>query len=1309
MTGTHSGNSLALAQHEAHSLSPLNLPLHGSRLIEASAGTGKTWTIAALYLRLVLGHGAAGGPKEAEEAEDADEAKHDTGEERACGFHRPLLPSEILVMTFTRAATKELSDRIRARLIEAARCFRGDAEPPAHDTLLAALIAAYPDSAARDRAAWRLAMAAEAMDDAAVFTIDAWCQRMLREHAFDSGNPFDEELAADEAQLRLEATQDYWRQQCYPLAGAQLEVVLAEWPDVHALHDKVGALVGEPLAVQAGDAVEGSLGACIARALQHRDDSLNALAAGWEARAQSMQAWLDAELAHRPGHWNRSKLQARYYAPWFTALQAWARNPTAQALTLPETACTRLTPAGLQEARKPDAPPLVAPDDFAAFAALIAEHARLPGVAVALSLHAATGIARRLVALKRAARSFGFADMLERLDRALSGPHGARLRERIVTQYPVALIDEFQDTSPLQYRLFDALYRTADNDPRTALLLIGDPKQSIYGFRGADIYSYLQARRATAGRHYVLDTNYRSSTAMVAAVNHWFARAESRGDNLDAEDGDAGGAFLFRGAAGNALPFVPVAARGRDEVFCTGAGPVAALTIRHDLELQSSADARRRFAAHCAERIVTWLNDADAGFRHADGRFTRLRPADIAVLVRTGKEAEAVRHALRRRGVASVYLSDKDSVFASAEARDLLHWLRAAATPRDAPRVRAALATRSIGLSIAALAELAGSDAAFDRQSETLHQLHAVWRDLGVLAMLRRTLHLLDLPARWLSEDDGERRLTNFLHLAELLQQAGAQHEGQEALIRWLATQIENSARSGDEQVVRLESDADLVKVVTIHKSKGLEYPVVCLPFGSSFRNVERRYSRYLKLADAAGVRTIKLEYSDEELGRADLDRLREDVRLFYVALTRARHALWMGFTAVRKGNGKHCMNHLSAPGVLLAGREAREADAWLAPLEALAAQANDAHAASASGGVCIALEAAPEAAGLTRLQARETPPPLIDSPVYAGDFERRWSIGSFSALVRDIAPGSATPTALAPLQTDGPADDELTLGVAPAVTHTVTHTFTLETARAPQPGGTAAAPPDGGDLAPWHRFPGGALVGNFLHELLECIADDGFMLEGNAALEAELRRRCVRADLAAHAEDAVQWMRAIVSSPLPGLSAPLRDIGARLPEMEFWMPAAHLAAPDIDRLCRHHLLGGRARPALPQRELHGMLMGFADLVFEHQGRYWVLDYKSNRLGTHPGAYDHAALEAAMAHSRYDVQAALYLLALHRLLRQRLGAAYDPDRQLGGALYLFLRGLDGPARGEYVIRATPETRTLIDALDTLICDEASLA
>lgn len=1229
-------------------LNAYRLPLFGSRLIEASAGTGKTWTIAALYLRLVLGHG-------------------ETSPEPT-GFGKPLMPADILVMTFTRAATRELSNRIRSRLIEAARCFRGLAQPASHDPFLQELLAGYRDPDARALAAWRLATAAEAMDESAVFTIDAWCQRMLGEFAFDTGHPFDETLIADEQALVREAVQDYWRQQCYPLAGPALAGLLAHYPTPDAMFADVSRLLAEK---QAWPHPSKSLSECIAHATRVHADALAALSARWAARAQSMRDWIDLQIDQHSDHWLPKAFRRADFRRWFDDISRWAHDPVDTTLLKSDTARSRLSPLDLLSRRAPGAPALELPGEFAALAQLLEAIDRLPKPHTAIRIHAAASVAGRLKALKTQSRTFGFSDIVERLAQALEGDHAGALRQAVLARYPVALIDEFQDTSPAQYRLFDALYRCADNDPQHALFLIGDPKQSIYQFRGADIHSYLRARAATAGRHYALDTNYRSTRALVDAVNSWFLRAEER--RVSASDGWSG-AFLFGSARGQPIPFHPAAARGRTESFVTVAGPAAAMTLEHDCTVRSRESSRRLFAERCAERIATWLNDSSAGFQDPERGWTRLRSRHIAVLVRTGREAEAVRRELRRRNIASVYLSEGDSVFATEEARDLLRWLRAVAAPADLALVRAALATRTAGLSLAELERLMVDDEAFDIQCDRLRQLRTVWAERGVLAMMRRSLHEIGLPARWRPLADGERRLTNWLHLADLLQHASVELDGEQALIRWLVSRIAeaNDART-EEHLLRLESDDDLIQIVTVHKSKGLEYPVVCLPFACSAQSAGKRVASFVNRIDEAGERTVRLEPDADDRAYAELEQLREELRLFYVAMTRARHAIWMGFGLQKIGRNTRPATHQSAAGRLLGGEVERTPEDWFAQLEALARDAQTRF------GTQIALEAVPAQSDCSRVSASLTRPPLATRPAYAANFERHWSPASYSLLTRDLDDAAFSPAWVR----DRAADED---DAAPAI---------------------GPHRPLRGDPAPWHRFPGGRASGDFIHGLLEWLEREGFALANRPALQAQLAARCERANRGDWREAVERWLGALFETRLPSLGARLTDLHERLPEMEFWMPAAHLQAGAVDALCRRHLLGDQPRPALASRQLNGMLMGYADLVFEHQGRFWVLDYKTNQVGRNASAYDRAALESEMARHRYDVQAALYLLALHRLLRSRLGEAYQPARQLGGAIYWFVRGIDGPVQGEYAMPANAEVLALLDALDRLLKAEVA--
>ena len=1185
-------------------LEPRIFPLHGSRLIEASAGTGKTWTIAALYVRLVLGHG---------------------GDD---GFARPLLPSEILVMTFTRAATRELANRVRERLVQAAAYFRG--EHGEQDPYLDQLADSYLEGSERSIAAHRLMLAAETMDEAAIFTIDAWCQRMLREHAFDSGSLFDEELVSDERMLFEDAAHDYWRQHVYPLGQEGLAAVLDTWSDVDALKRGVFELVHRGALL--GEVATEPLGGLVARTARAQREELARLKDGWFERANGMERWIAEQRGRNPKCFNGNKMRADSLVKWFEALRAWAQDPARHMPDLTDTAWRRLTVEGIMDAFSKDVS-LDVPETFEATGALQQALAAIDPIAHALLRHAAGHIGARMQELKRRNRQFGFADMLERLKVALEGENGEALRERIVQQYPVAMVDEFQDTSPDQYRIFDLLYRVEDNDPQRGLFLIGDPKQSIYGFRGADIQSYLAARRATAGRHYQLDTNYRSTAALVGAVNQLF---------LHAENGHAAAAFKFRRGDDNPLPFDAVKAKGHGKQLVGVDGELHALavctTCRDDLKAD---DYREFFAHHCAEHIVRLLNDEQVGFLDTkDGSFQRLMPADIAILVRDRREASSIRRALVRRRVASVYLSDKDSVVESDEAADVLRWLYAVANPLDGGLARAAFATRTAGLGLAELATLSSDELAWEQRVEQLKALHGAWQRRGVLAMLRTFIHELGLPARLLREPGGERRLTNLLHLAELLQEASAQLEGEQALIRWFAEQIEGLGASGDERVLRLESDAELVKVVTVHKSKGLEYPLVYLPFAVTARATTRRNRAFFEYVDEEGERRLDLALSDDALEAVDRARIEEDLRLLYVALTRARHFLWLGAAAVagtRKGENRL---HESALGYLLAGGDAIPADALRARFEAVGGE---------PGGIVLHdLEPAQGATMLARVDVR---PELLDAPAYHAHFERNWGIGSFTSLTRHaVAP---------PMR----AQEQTLLEEAPQV-----------------------ATPARIEDAPWHRFPRGSVPGNFMHEQLEWLASEGFDCLDYPACETRLVKRITQKGWDNHLGDALAWLRAIVDTPLPPLNAALRDLRGVLPEMEFWFPSEHLDVPRLDRLCRTHLLGNLERPTLPRSVLHGMLKGFADLVFEHEGRYWVLDYKSNALGAGDAAYSQAAMAAGMAEHRYEIQGSIYLLALHRLLRARLGDVYEPEYQLGGAVFMFLRGIANPAtRGCWVL------------------------
>lgn len=1294
----------------SQTLNPLRFPLHGSQLIEASAGTGKTWTIAALYLRLVLGHG---------------------GESAFPGG--PLRPDQILVMTFTRAATRELSDRIRQRLLEAAEAFRQPIEQACKDPFLQALRAEYSEESERERAAWRLATAAESMDDAAIHTIDAWCQRMLREHAFDSGQLFDEELVADEQPLWELAVRDYWRQEIYPLRDEALDHVLSTWPSLDKLLADARDLAGRELSSARG---EGRLNDVLQPLLEQQRQELSVLRSVCGERAEELKSWLTDQWEHNRANWDGRRFRlgdsSSGFLGWVNELTAWSRgDSSAHHPQLTDAAVKRLTHEGILDCWKGKGAPPPFPEALNFLEGLWPKLAALASHTGAIRCHAAVRIAQRMEELKQQRGQFGFQDLQRRLVAALEGSRGSSLKARMLAQTPIALIDEFQDTSGLQYRLFDRLYDVASNHAETALLLIGDPKQSIYRFRGADIQSYLRARQATEGRHHVLGMNFRSAKPLVEVVNALFDRAEERppGDLPQ----NPSGAFLYRverppRPVENPVPFEPVKAQGRPEVWSQGGQALPALELVYLEKVESSEGQAQLLATQCAEQIVQWLNDPTVGF-HVPGSetgtdskkshgFKRLQPADVAVLVRNGREAQIIREALAQRGIATVYLSDRESVMASQEASDLLVCLRAVSQPQDSRLVRAALATSILGLPLSELARLASDDEAFDRYSGRLRELLKIWQRQGVLTMLRQLLHRFQLPVRWLNEPLGERRLTNVLHLSELLQTQGQHLEGEPALIRWLAESIDQAQAGpgmpGDELVVRLESDADLVKVVTVHKSKGLEYPLVCLPFATSMRAVDKRNTRSVWREDPEkpdAPPSLKLDPSAEDLAWADQERLREDLRLLYVALTRARHALWMGFGAFKVGNSSLVQTHRSAAGHLLLGGEGRSAQEIRTCLEALCKQLPATR-------LRVLTDAETENCAVTMLAPRGTPEPLGAAPAYEAKFDQSWTISSFSSLVKDLGRTGnalsgdvheasllpedlqAPASGLAPSAQWRPADDEQPVGLVRDA-QSATALVGAVLSSSPVAMVSTEGVPGGVPVQPvWHRFERGALAGNFLHDQLEWLAGEHFDLARQAEREIQLRRRVEQQGRAKQADDLICWLKAVVATPLRDVGLGLAELsqgGPLIAEMEFWLPAERLPVDELDVLCRQHIFPELARPQLTSRALHGMLMGFADLVFMHEGRYWVLDYKSNHLGDNGAAYAGDTLRQAMMDHRYDVQAAIYLVALHRLLRARLGERYEPQAHLGGAIYFFLRGLDGPTHG--MVNLAPPPLGLLTQMD----------
>ncbi len=1342
----------------AQMLMPSRFPLWGSRLIEASAGTGKTYTIAALYVRLILGHG------------------QERGQEQ--GPLRPLGPKEILVMTFTKAATQELTTRIQQRLTQTAQIFRGQMKLDPRDQFLRDLLDDYPSQSQKDNAAWLLNEAAQCMDESCIYTIDAWCQRVLKEYAVYSGQPFDEELVSNQAPLRQQAIEDFWRQSVYPLSAEHAQLLKAIWPKemddlerlvaahAFALENSVETLEDDHVADAHFD-LNGYLTTMLQeRALKLKDLKQEALSC-----IQSIRPWLESISNQPVREWNLSSLVKRYLISWLAAIEVWCLDDQRLDIDLQAKHWRRISLDSIQRSRLEGAGEFYYPPQLLDFERIGAEVFSIKTLKADIEDYCLKAIDRKVQAIKRQHSTFGFTDLLLRLDAKLHHGNATILKGLIKKQYPAILIDEFQDTSALQYSIFNTIYEIDQNDRHHLICLIADPKQSIYAFRGADIQSYMRAKAATSPRHYFLGQNFRSTAPLVDAVNRWFSYAQTHSPL---------GAFLYKIGTDDDLPFHPVQANGLEQWIiqtqeCAesidssqeGASVQASMpsvSMVCDLVPNNAENIKKKFAAICAEKIVSWLNDDAMSFvsgstNSEDQKTKKIKPADIAILVRTANESVAVRHALSLRGVASVFLSDKDSVFQTTEARDLMFWLDAVANPRLADKVRAGLATATMGLEIDEIQALGSDDRVYDSYSEIIAELHQLWLHSGVLAMLRATLHRLSLPKRWLSTPQGERRLTNYLHLSELLQVASLTQVGMQSLQKWLASTIQDQGFEADEHILRLESDADLVKVITIHKSKGLEFPLVCLPFPTLFN------SRAGKKEAVHPFSAILSDHADEGID----EELRESMRLLYVALTRAKYALWLGFSLFKDGRSHKDLTHRSALGYLLGSTST-----GLKPHE-WEAQIDQFFKAGASSGFeeCVFLQPAlkdgPTDEGDSSQQGRQDKQdkqdnqdlgqgagtdvhhgeglfqelrallkaddtqlnalvthrpstPLRPPRSYVAHFERHFKIQSFSSLLRSSSHVSMAAGLLGGSVVN---DDELLAweaGDDRAADRLPPHST-------PQPKVLPLAQSAKRTAFSWREMPGGMKVGTFMHDTLQWMIQEGLDALASTAFQKKLRHKIdmtlpleLTTQLSVHSlglererddlaevkkqlvEDFAAWLEAIVTLPLQQLGVNLKEISKHLCEMEFWLPVESFHAHHIERVCRQFIFPHLERQTLLSQHWQGLLMGFADLIVEHDGRYWLLDYKSNDLGLQEDAYSVENMQRHVVKNRYDLQMAIYLVALHRLLKKRLGSRYQAAEHLGGGMLWYLRGVDSPSQGICTVACSLE---MIEALDSSILGGAS--
>lgn len=1184
-------------------LSLFETPLDGMNLIEASAGTGKTYTITGLYIRLILEQG--------------------------------LSVEQILVVTYTKAATAELRARIRSRMVELKRAVECGEEDEFRDALMV-------DAQTTELRLQRLTLAILSFDRAAIFTIHGFCQRLLSENAFESGMPFQTELLLDERPLVQEVVDDFWRSRIQDIPPGLLGYLLDQGMSPDQLALGLRGHINKPYLEIRGQAMPADLA--------ERE-------ADFSARfGEARQLW----LAQRDGivtqlkqcdGLNRNKYRPASIDKWVLAMDLYLQSSPGPRFDELEKFSSSVLAASLKKSgTAPDHPFFDRCESL--LRAIDPLDQRYEQARVALLGELIHYVNEQLQMRKQQLRVQSYDDLLLNLQRALRGERGAALVDRVRHTYSAALIDEFQDTDPVQYEIFQRLFVEQPG----VLFLVGDPKQAIYSFRGADIFAYLRAS-AEAGKRYTLDVNWRSVPPLIEAVNQLFDQPQ--------------GGFLFR-----QIPFQPSRPADRESArLIDPAGDAACFRVGFIPGKQSKEQASQIAVDWTAQEIARLTGSGRDGTACLGER--PLAGGDIAVLVRTHRQGELIRNALAERGIHSVQRAQQD-VFQTREATELERLMRAVMEPQREGLVYAALGSDLLGVSGDEIAGLATDEVKLSGYLEQFQSYHQLWLAQGFMRMFRHLMREQRVTERLLALPDGERRMTNTLHLSELIhQQERDTAAGAEALINWLSQLRLGELPEDEQRQLRLESDDNLVQIVTIHKSKGLQYPVVFCPFvwDGGMRTI--RPGEACRFHEPGQQERAILDLGSARWPEArqatQAETLAESLRLLYVALTRAEQRCYITWGEVNGAEASPLAWLLHPPPSPLVGD----------PVEALAAhfrslnqsqllarlqQWADRQPGQVRITPCEVDLANPDEDAILSALARQEHYNAED--LRAQSFSRQLSRGAAVTSFSALTAGSD--------HFDQPDRDELLVPIDVPV-----------------------------ELSPIRSrfsFPKGANPGSCLHAIFE-------QLDFNRHSPDELRR-LVQQQLADYGIDP-QW-RAVVcemvndvlDTPLePGRERCLRRLGKAqcLVEMEFNYPVSRLHAQRLAELLLEQ--GFAVSDSLLQAihrlsfsEIKGYLKGFIDLIFVDDGRYHLLDYKSNWLGDQPADYAQANLASAMARDGYFLQYLLYSVALHRYLEQRI-PEYDYERHFGSVYYLFLRGMSPATGAEYGVFRDRPAKRLIAALD----------
>ena len=1157
----------------------------GITLIEASAGTGKTFAISMLILRAVT--------------------------------ELEIRVDQLLVLTFTVAATEELRERIRTRFESARKLLAGKSVEEV-DEVLARWAQNVSD---KKRYLLLLEEALLDIDQAAIFTIHGFCHRMLSEQPLETGQLFEVELTSKTDQHIAQLARDFWRNTIYPLSPHLCGLVVSRYYTPELLYQSVQGWGDRSTKV-----IPSLRG--IDSTIDEVEHRFRLLSSWWQENKVRLIEVLQETVAGN--YWKKDfsdSLTTRFQH--LTTLFVSTKLPSARDLEW-------LTLEKLQGALKKTR--LKGDEKRSDFLRSIP----LPGSLLTTYLDSAEHfileirhqlidyIQTHLPITLQSAGKISFADLIDKLAEAVRSKDGRWVRKRIQERFRLICVDEFQDTDALQWYILYQLFGASNH----YLYIIGDPKQAIYRFRGADIHTYYEARQM-AGNRLTLQKNFRSHPRIIKSVNRLFQRSEFGGEPyryVDAAKQSSDGMLRCNDQDCSGIVLCHLMNSGEEGVSMSSG--VAQAMRRNWI----CTEIQKLLSAECAYTISEKIDEST-------DRSIEISAQDVAILVRTNDEAITYKNLLSKHGIPSV-MTSKTSVFETPEATELLTIIEAVMNPHRNGLIQRIFSSEWFCFSAAEIYALSHDEAAIGTMISRFQEYAIIWNESTFLSMINRLFRDFTVLERVASYPDGERKTANILHLCELIQQVDSSHYGADQCIHWFKEQVEGNRR-WEEHELRLESDEHAVSIVTMHSAKGLEYPIVFCP---DLMNPLPQFSD----RKPAKFQRDKIAYFDigskdytANRERSIIEEEQEELRLAYVAITRAKLCCYLFWGDTREITNRYRGSFRSPLGRLLFPEGRAAYHAQLSVLRELSGEGDSfSYQAVQNEEISEPHKLTPSPAVLA-LSLR----PKGKRTIYADR-----TITSFSGLIQQRSYD----------QVHGVKDENYP--------ERSSHQSDME-----------------------FDLPGGISFGNVVHDALEQL-DFRDLAEGK--VEGALEKICLKHRVDLNLDRLEILLKKTVTASMFDSTAEeqpftLSNLEATQlnKEMGFTFKIEQMNIKRLNQL----LAGDEIYAPLSPKKMHGYLTGFIDLICMHQGRIYIIDYKTNNLGISQQYTSREAMQLEMREHNYGLQLYIYTIALCRFLR-RFNQEFKYEKDFGGVLYLFVRGMDPKQQGSGVYHYLPE-QSLIEKLD----------